>query len=42
MFQLTDEEVSELSRSQNVTLNKSVGRGSNIKYNPQLKYGFLL
>ncbi len=34
MFQLTDEEVSELSRSQNVTLNKSVGRGSNIKYNP--------
>ena len=26
--------VSELSRSQNVTLNKSVGRGSNIKYNP--------
>ena len=34
MFQLTDEEVSELSRSQNVTLNKSVGRSSNIKYNP--------
>ena len=34
MFQLTDEEVSELSRSQNVTLNKSTGRGSNIKYNP--------
>ena len=34
MFQLTDEEVSELTRSQNATLNKSVGRGSNIKYNP--------
>ena len=34
MFRLTDEEVSELSRSQNVTLNKSAGRGSNIKYNP--------
>ena len=34
MFQLTDEEVSELSRSQNATLNKSAGRGSNIKYNP--------
>ena len=42
MFQLTDEEVSELSRSQNATLNKSAGWGSNIKYNPQLKYGFLL
>jgi len=25
MFQLTDEEVSELSRSQNATLNKSAG-----------------
>ncbi len=34
MFQLTDEEVDELSRSQNVTLNKGTGRGSNIKYNP--------
>ena len=34
MFHLTDEEVSELSRSQNATLNKSAGRGSNIKYNP--------
>ena len=34
MFQLTDDEVSELSRSQNATLNKSAGRGSNIKYNP--------
>jgi len=42
MFQLTDEEVAELSRSQNVTLNKSAGRGCNIKCNPQLKYGFLL
>ena len=26
--------LSELSRSQNVTLNKVAGRGSNIKYNP--------
>ena len=29
-FQLTKDELSELSRSQNVTLNKSAGRGSNI------------
>ena len=34
MFQLTDKEVDELSRSQNVTLNKGTGRGSNIKYKP--------
>jgi len=34
MFQLTDEEVEELSRSQIVTLNKGTGRGSNIKYKP--------
>lgn len=34
MFRLTDEEVDELSRSQNATLNKGIGRGSNIKYNP--------
>ena len=34
MFQLTDEEIAELSRSQNATLNKGIGRGSNIKYNP--------
>jgi len=34
MFQLTDDEVSELSRSQNATLNKGTGRGSNIKYKP--------
>ena len=34
MFQLTDEEISGLSRSQNATLNKGTGRGSNIKYNP--------
>ena len=33
MFQLTNEEVKEFSRSQNVTLNKK-GRGHNIKYNP--------
>jgi hypothetical protein len=32
MFQLSNNEVFELSRSQNVTLNK--GRGSNIKYPP--------
>jgi len=34
MFQLTDEEVSELSRSHFATLNKAQGRGSNIKYKP--------
>uniref|UniRef100_UPI00288B0069 ORF6N domain-containing protein n=1 Tax=uncultured Parvimonas sp. TaxID=747372 RepID=UPI00288B0069 len=34
MFQLTDDEVDELSRSQNVTLNRGTGRGSNIKYRP--------
>ncbi len=34
MFQLTYEEVEELSRSQIVTLNKGVSRGSNIKYKP--------
>lgn len=34
MFQLTDDEVNELSRSQNVTLNRGTGRGSNIKYKP--------
>lgn len=34
MFQLTDEELSELSRSHFATLNKGVGRGSNIKYKP--------
>lgn len=34
IFQLTDEEVEELSRSQIVTLNKGTGRGSNIKYKP--------
>ncbi len=34
MFRLTDDEVEELSRSQNVTLNKGTGRGSNIKYKP--------
>lgn len=34
MFQLTDEEISELSRSHFATLNKGTGRGSNIKYNP--------
>ena len=34
MFQLTDEEVEELSRSKIVTLNKGTGRGSNIKYKP--------
>ena len=34
MFRLTDEEVSELSRCKNFTLNRETGRGSNIKYNP--------
>lgn len=34
MFQLTDEEINEISRSQNATLNRGTGRGSNIKYNP--------
>lgn len=34
MFQLTDDEIITLSRSQNVTLNKQRGRCHNIKYNP--------
>ena len=34
MFQLTEEEISEISRSQNATLNKGTGRGSKIKYKP--------
>lgn len=34
MFRLNDKEIEELSRTQNVTLNKGAGRGSNIKYNP--------
>ena len=34
MFQLTEEEISEISRSQNATLNRGTGRGSNIKYKP--------
>lgn len=34
MFQLTDEELEELSRCKNCTLNRGIGRGSNIKYNP--------
>lgn len=34
MFQLSDEEVDELSRCKNFTLNRDMGRGSNIKYNP--------
>ena len=34
MFQLTDDEVKECSRSQIVTLNRTTGRGKNIKYNP--------
>ncbi|MFM1582243.1 ORF6N domain-containing protein [Helcococcus ovis] len=33
MFRLTDEEIDELSRCQNGTLNRGEGRGSNIKYN---------
>lgn len=34
MFQLTDDEMKELSRCKNFTLNRGSGRGSNIKYNP--------
>ena len=34
MFRLNGEELNEISRSQNATLKKKVGRGSNIKYNP--------
>ena len=34
MFQLTDEEMLEVSRSQIVTLNEKKTRGKNIKYNP--------
>ena len=34
MFQLTNQEVEELSRCKNFTLNRGTGRGSNIKYNP--------
>lgn len=34
MFQLKDDEIEELSRCKNFTLNKKTGRGSNVKYNP--------
>ena len=34
MFQLTDEEVAQLSRCKNLTLNRGNGRGKNVKYNP--------
>ena len=34
MFELSDEEVSGISRSQNVTLKEKKGRGKNVKYNP--------
>ena len=34
MFQLTTQEVEELSRYKNFTLNRGTGRWSNIKYNP--------
>ena len=34
MFQLNDEETENLSRCKNFTMNKSNGRGSNIKYKP--------
>lgn len=34
MFQLTDEEVAQLSRCKNFTLNRGSGRGKNVKYNP--------
>ncbi len=32
MFQLTEDDMVELSRCKNFTLNKNTGRGSNIKY----------
>ena len=32
MFQLTDEEVAQLSRCKNFTLNRGTGRGKNVKY----------
>ena len=34
MFRLTDEEVTQLSRCKNFTLNRGNGRGKNVKYNP--------
>ncbi len=34
MFQLTKDDMEELSRCKNFTLNNKVGRGSNIKYMP--------
>ena len=34
MFRLNGKDLNEISRSQNATLKKKVGRGSNIKYNP--------
>ena len=34
MFELSDEEVLGISRSQNVTLKEKKGRGKNVKYNP--------
>lgn len=34
MFQLSDEEMEELSRCKNCTLNRGNGRGANIKYKP--------
>ena len=34
MFRLTTQEVEELSRCKNFTLNRGSGRGSNIKYYP--------
>lgn len=34
MFQLTAQEVEELSKCKNFTLNRGTGRGTNIKYNP--------
>lgn len=34
MFQLSDEELDELSRCKNCTLNRGDGRGKNIKYKP--------
>lgn len=41
MFQLTDEEVQEFSRSKNLTLDAGTGRGHNIKYNPHVKHTWI-
>ncbi len=34
---ISEEDIKQLSRCKNFTLNKSTGRGSNIKYLPYIK-----